>query len=56
MTEIVIVAKTCNCDPNHREEWKKRLALTEGLTTVWLCPHTDAFLKHRKEVWEKSER
>jgi hypothetical protein len=56
MTELVIVSRECNCDPNHREEWKKRLAITEGQTAVWLCPHVDSFFKRRTEVWERSER
>ena len=55
MTEIVVVSNECNCDPNHREEWKKRLALTEGQTVVWLCPHTSSFFKKRTERWDKSE-
>lgn len=53
MTECVIVGKECNCDPNHREQWDKRLVITEGQTVIWMCPHCDVFVKQRKETWEK---
>ena len=55
MTEIVIVSKTCNCDPNHKEQWKKRLAIVEGNTTVWMCPHSELFTRRHTESWERTK-
>ena len=54
MTTCIIVSKECNCNPDKSDTWKKRLAVIEGQTVVYLCPHVDAFIKRNLQVWEKS--
>jgi len=50
MTDTFVKSPTCECEFD-AHDGKLKLALVEGNTTIWSCPHVDVYFKQRKTSW-----